>query len=325
MSCALFVLLTTSGGFAKLTQRKGVCDAAGIQGYTSSARETEMTMLKLDTTSDALVRLALEEDLGERGDVTTRAAVHPERHIRGQIIARAAGVIAGLPVVEAVYRRVDPALSVRLHSRDGERVTRGTLVCEVSGAAQSVLTGERVALNFLQRLSGIATLTARFVQAVAGTKAVILDTRKTTPGWRLLEKYAVRMGGGQNHRMGLYDMVMIKDNHIDAAGGITAAVAAVRASPEADGLPIVVEVKNLDELREVLPLDVDRVLLDNMDEAQMGQAVALAAGRVPLEASGNINLQRVAAVAATGVDFISVGALTHSAPALDLSMRLHMS
>ncbi|MBZ0288671.1 MAG: carboxylating nicotinate-nucleotide diphosphorylase, partial [Anaerolineae bacterium] len=198
----------------------------------------------------------------------------------------------------------------------------GTIICEVQGSGQSVLTGERVALNFLQRLSGIATLTAQFVGAAAGSKAVILDTRKTTPGWRSLEKYAVACGGGQNHRMGLYDMVMIKDNHIDAAGSITAAVNAVRSYPDAEGLAIEVEVKNLDELQEVLLLDVDRVMLDNMTDAQMRQAVAIAGGRVPLEASGNMSLERVASVAATGVDYISVGALTHSAPALDLSMRI---
>jgi nicotinate-nucleotide pyrophosphorylase (carboxylating) len=187
---------------------------------------------------------------------------------------------------------------------------------------QSLLTGERTALNFLQRLSGISTLTRKFVDAVAGTQAVILDTRKTTPGWRLLEKYAVRMGGGKNHRIGLYDAVMIKDNHIAAAGGVTAAVEQVRAYPAADGLPIIVEVERLSQLEEVLPLHVDQVLLDNMDEATMRQAVIIAAGRVPLEASGNMSLERAASVAATGVNFISVGALTHSAPAFDLSMRL---
>ena len=171
-------------------------------------------------------------------------------------------------------------------------------------------------------MSGIATLTAQFVGAVSGTKTVILDTRKTTPGWRLLEKYAVTQGGGHNHRIGLYDMVMIKDNHIDGAGSITAAVMAVRAYQPAAHIPIEVEVRNLDELREVLPLNVDRVLLDNMTDDQMREAVAITNGRVKLEASGNMNLERVPAVSATGVDFISVGVLTHSAPALDLSMKI---
>ena len=195
-------------------------------------------------------------------------------------------------------------------------------VAEVDGPLRAILAGERTALNFLGRLSGIATLTAQFAAAVYGTKARILDTRKTTPSWRSLEKYAVRMGGGVNHRIGLYDMVMIKDNHIDAAGGITQAVNAVRGSGLSDGLAIEVEVRTLDELREALSLNVERIMLDNMDEAMMREAVAITAGRTPLEASGNMSLDRVRAVAETGVDFISVGALTHSAPALDLSMKI---
>jgi nicotinate-nucleotide pyrophosphorylase (carboxylating) len=272
--------------------------------------------------AENLVELALLEDLGEREDVTSHATIPSATRISGRIVAKADGVIAGLPLVDRVYRRVDPSVKVSIQCEDGTWVSVGQAICEVVGSGQSVLTGERVALNFLQRLSGVATLTAQFVGAASGTKAVILDTRKTTPGWRSLEKYAVRMGGGQNHRIGLYDMVMVKDNHIDAAGSITAAVNAVRSYPEAEGLLIEVEVKNLDELWEVLPLDVDRVLLDNMSNAQMREAVRITAGRVPLEASGNMSLERVAAVAATGVDFISVGALTHSAPALDLSMRI---
>jgi nicotinate-nucleotide pyrophosphorylase (carboxylating) len=272
--------------------------------------------------ADALIKMALNEDLGERGDVTSRSTIPATTRIDGKIVAKAEGVIAGLPLVQKVYQQIEPSVVVVMRCQDGDHVSAGTLVCEVSGPAQPVLTGERVALNFLGHLSGIATLTAQFVRATRGTKTVILDTRKTTPGWRSLEKYAVRMGGGQNHRMGLYDMVMIKDNHIDSAGSITAAVNAVRANPQANGLPIEVEVRDLEELREVLPLDVDRVLLDNMSEAQMCEAVQLTAGRVPLEASGNMSLERVAAVAATGVDFISVGALTHSAPTLDLSMRI---
>ena len=281
-----------------------------------------MLALALEPQVDTLIRMALAEDLGDRGDVTSLSTVASGAIISGQVRAKSAGVIAGLDLFEAVYRQVDPALIVERIAADGDRVTPGTLVCTVTGAGRSVLTGERVALNFLQSLSGVATLTTAFVEAVAGTRAVILDTRKTTPGWRLLEKYAVRCGGGHNHRVGLYDMVLIKDNHIDAAGGITAAVRIVRASAVADGLAIEVEVKNLDELREALALNVDRILLDNMTDAQMRQAVAITAGRTKLEASGNMSLERVAAVAATGVDYISVGALTHSAPALDLSMRL---
>lgn len=278
--------------------------------------------MTLDETIQTLVRLALDEDLGERGDITSKATIAVDARIRGKIFAKAPGVIAGLAAAKAVYQCVDPNVVFEPQIEDGSLVVPGTLVCTVSGRGRSILTGERVALNFLQRLSGIATLTAQYVQAVVGTKAVILDTRKTTPSWRLLEKYAVRMGGGQNHRIGLYDMVMIKDNHIEAAGGISAAVGQVRAYPEAKGLPIILEVENLNQLREALELGVDRILLDNMDEATMREAVAITGGRIPLEASGNMTLERVAAVAATGVDFISVGALTHSAPALDLSMRL---
>lgn len=269
-----------------------------------------------------LVKLALDEDLGERGDVTSRATIPAGQRVHARITAKQAGVIAGLELVAAVYAQVDATVTVTPLAADGDAVTVGTVVCEVDGAGRSVLTGERVALNFLQRLSGVATVTAQFVAAVAGTKAVILDTRKTTPGWRRLEKYAVCMGGGANHRIGLYDMVLIKDNHIDAAGGITAAVAAVRAEPTARDLPVEVEVKDLDELREALGCGVDRILLDNMSLEQMREAAQVTAGRVPLEASGNMSLERVRAVAETGVDFISVGALTHSAPALDLSMRL---
>ncbi len=270
------------------------------------------------TAAQHLVDLALAEDLGDRGDVTSALSIPADAAITGRIRAKEAGVIAGLEIVRMVYAQIDPAVTVDLLVADGTPVEVGTVICEVRGAGRSVLSGERVALNFLQHLSGIASLTAKFVAAVKGTKAVILDTRKTTPGWRLLEKYAVRMGGGQNHRIGLYDMVLIKDNHIDAAGGITAAVTAAQAA----GLPIEVEVKNHDELCEALTLNVDRILLDNMNLQQMRQAVTVTAGHVPLEASGNMSLERVAAVAATGVDYISVGALTHSAPALDLSMRL---
>ena len=269
-----------------------------------------------------LVRLALDEDLADVGDVTSSAILPFDQHIHARIVAKHAGVICGLGLVKEVYRQVDPVVTVTLSRNDGDYVAEGNIVCDVEGAGRSVLAGERIALNFAQRLSGIATLTAQFVAAVEGTGATILDTRKTTPGWRALEKYAVRMGGGGNHRMGLYDMVLIKDNHIDAAGGITAAVGAVRAAENARGLAVEVEVKDLDELREALACRVDRILLDNMNLGQMREAVRVAAGRVPLEASGNMSLERVREVAETGVNFISVGALTHSAPALDLSMRL---
>jgi nicotinate-nucleotide pyrophosphorylase (carboxylating) len=279
----------------------------------------------LDQALKGLIELALAEDLGAAGDVTSIGTLSAEQSIHGRIIAKENGVIAGLKCVQEVYAMVDPSVVVNLHVQDGDAVTVGTLVCSVEGPGRSILTGERTALNFLQRLSGVASLTARYVAAVAGTSTRILDTRKTTPGWRALEKYAVRMGGGQNHRTGLYDMVLIKDNHIAAAGGIAAAVERVRETPAARDLLIEVEVETLEQLQVALGLYVDRILLDNMDTATMKAAVEMAAGRVALEASGNMTLDRVAEVAATGVDFISVGALTHSARALDLSMRLQIS
>ncbi len=266
-----------------------------------------------------LIELAIAEDIGP-GDATSEATLSAGRTLHARIVAKAAGVVAGLPVAEAVFTRVEPRIRFTSRVRDGAEVVPGDLVAEVSGPGRGMLAAERTALNFLQHLSGIATLTRAFVDAIACTPATILDTRKTHPGYRTLEKYAVRMGGGQNHRLGLYDMVLIKDNHIDAAGSITAAVGQARAArPD---LPIEVEVRNLDELRETLPLDVERIMLDNMSLDEMRVAVKIAAGRVGLEASGGVALQSVADVAATGVDYISVGALTHSASALDLSMRI---
>lgn len=267
-----------------------------------------------------LIELALREDLGP-GDVTTRATIPEGAWGRGAIVAKAHGVICGLPVAAEVFRAVDERISLTPHMRDGEPVQPGDAVAEVEGPLRGILAAERTALNFLCRLSGIATLTARFVDAVAPYRAVILDTRKTTPGWRHLEKYAVRCGGGRNHRMGLYDMVLIKDNHIAACGSVTEAVKRVRNAGVA--VPVEVEVRDLEELREALGLGVDRILLDNFSVEEMAEAVRIAAGRVPLEASGGVTLENVAEIAATGVDYISVGALTHSAPALDLSLELH--
>ncbi len=266
-----------------------------------------------------LIRLAIAEDIGT-GDATSNAILSPDLRLEAHIIAKQEGVVAGLPIAEAVFRRVDVDLHVIQRIHDGESVTPGDLVAEVYGPGRTMLAAERIALNFLQRLSGIATLTRAFVDAVSGTQVTILDTRKTHPGYRALEKYAVRMGGGQNHRMGLYDVIMIKDNHIDAAGSITKAVE--RARSTRPNLPIEVEVRDLDELREALTLDIDQIMLDNMSLEDMREAVALANGRVALEASGGVTLESVAAIAATGVDYISVGALTHSAPALDLSMKV---
>lgn len=281
--------------------------------------------MKLQENIETLVKLALEEDLGDAGDVTTLATIGPDVATSAQIVTKAEGVIAGLPALLSVYQQVDSSLSIALHVEDAQFLSSGTAVASLEGSARSLLTGERTALNFLQRLSGIATLTHQFVEAVRGTQARILDTRKTTPGWRLLEKYAVEMGGGMNHRMGLYDQVLIKDNHIAAAGGLQAAITQVRQHAIARELPMIVEVETLDQLQQALEFSPDRILLDNMDDTTMRQAVDITAGRVPLEASGNMSLERVAAVAASGVDYISIGALTHSAPALDLSMRIQIS
>ena len=264
-----------------------------------------------------LIELAIAEDIGP-GDATSEAVLPADLTLRGRIFSKGTGVVAGLPVAAAVFSRVNPALQFTACVRDGDGVCSGDLVAEVAGPGRGMLAAERIALNFLQRLSGIATLTRTFVDAIVGTGATILDTRKTHPGYRVLEKYAVRLGGAENHRMGLYDMVLIKDNHIEAAGFITAAVERARAVHPR--LPVEVEVKDLDELREALSLELDRIMLDNMDLEGMRAAVRLTGGRVPLEASGGISLERVSAVAATGVDYISVGALTHSAPVLDLSM-----
>jgi nicotinate-nucleotide pyrophosphorylase (carboxylating) len=265
-----------------------------------------------------IIRGALAEDIGS-GDVTSSWVLPRHLRLRGNLTAKAEGTIAGLEVARMVFLAVDDRMGFQTLVADGSSVSRGDVLATVEGPGEGMLSAERVALNFLQRMSGIATLTHRYVQTVGGTKAVILDTRKTVPGLRVLDKMAVRLGGGQNHRFGLYDMVLIKDNHIAAAGSITAAVHRVR-SHDAAKLLIEVEVKNLKELREALELGVDRIMLDNMDPGQMCEAVALTAGRVELEASGGITLDNVAAIAKTGVDYISVGALTHSAPALDISL-----
>ncbi|MCL6431642.1 MAG: carboxylating nicotinate-nucleotide diphosphorylase [Anaerolineae bacterium] len=266
------------------------------------------------------VARALAEDIGT-GDVTSQWVLPPELGGRGRFLVKESGVIAGLEVAAEVFRQVDPEVAWRTLIPDGSAVGPGDVVAEVAGRAQSLLSAERVALNFLQRMSGIATLARRYVEAVQGTRAIILDTRKTVPGLRVLDKLAVRIGGAANHRFGLFDMVLIKDNHIAAAGSIRAAVERARAHNRAR-LPIEVEVTNLDQLAEALSLGVDRILLDNMDLETMRRAVDYVDGRVELEASGGITLENVADVAATGVTHISVGALTHSVKALDISLEL---
>lgn len=267
-----------------------------------------------------LIQQALAEDIGE-GDVTTLSIVPPELWFEGRFIAKQAGVVAGLAVVRLTFGLLDERVQVKLKTTDGAWVEKGQVIATVAGPGRALLSGERVALNFLQRMSGIATLTRRFVERAQGSPAVILDTRKTAPGLRLLDKWAVRLGSGQNHRSGLYDMALIKENHITAAGSITAAVERVRAG-DPQNRPIEVEVKNLAELEEALSLGLDRILLDNMNLEEMRQAVQMAAGRTPLEASGNVELENVAAIAAIGVDYISVGKLTHSVTALDISLLL---
>jgi nicotinate-nucleotide pyrophosphorylase (carboxylating) len=268
---------------------------------------------------EPIVRHALEEDLGRAGDITSELTVEAGARATAKLVARKAGTIAGLIAAETAFRLVDPALKFSYEVADGTTVTAGTTLAVIEGTARAVLTGERVALNFAGRLSGVATATHALVEAVKGTKARIVCTRKTTPGLRVLEKYAVRCGGGFNHRFGLDDAVLIKDNHIVAAGGIKAAVGRVRA-----GLghmtKIEVEVDTLKQLEEALALGIDTILVDNMKPETLREAVALAKGRAVLEASGNVALSTVRAIAETGVDYISSGAITHSAPNLDLGL-----
>ena len=274
------------------------------------------TALPLDI-SQAIQR-ALAEDIGS-GDVTTDTIVPADALLRGRIVAKQDGVVAGLEVAKHVMLVLDTRISFTANVVEGSRITRGAVLADLDGPARALLTGERTALNFLGRMSGIATLTRRFVDAVSCTRAVILDTRKTAPGLRLTDKLAVQLGGGQNHRTGLFDMVLIKDNHIDFAGSITAAVERVRGS--GTKFEIEVETRTLDHVSEALALGVERILLDNMSIEMMRDAVALCAGRAKLEASGNVTLDNVLEVAGTGVDYISVGALTHSPRVFDVSLE----
>lgn len=272
---------------------------------------------------DRIVLAALAEDIGD-GDVTTDNTIPEDTRLTGRFLAKESGIVAGIHVVWRTFALLDPRVELLMLIGDGVCVERGQVIAQVSGPGRAILTGERVALNFLQRMSGIATATRAYVDAVADTHAVILDTRKTAPGLRLFDKWAVRLGGGSNHRIGLYDMALIKDNHIVAVGSITAAVRAVREG-DAKGRQIEVEVTNLAQLAEALATGVDRIMLDNMPLDTMAEAVRLTAGRVPLEASGGISMASVREVAETGVDFISVGALTHSVNALDISLDLQES
>jgi nicotinate-nucleotide pyrophosphorylase (carboxylating) len=268
---------------------------------------------------EAIVRLALAEDLSDRGDVTTQALVDASVTASAEILAREEGVIAGLEVAAHVFAQVDSEISFRSLVSDGDRVASGAQLAELEGPAGSLLTGERTALNFLGRMSGVASATSRFVEAVAGTEAKISDTRKTMPGLRALDKYAVRMGGGVNHRFGLYDAVMIKDNHLVTVGDITRAISNAKDSV-GPGTMIVVEVENLEQLGSIFDTRADRVLLDNMDLETLRRAVEMVGGRFVTEASGGVTLENVREIAKTGIDLISVGWITHSAPQLDLAL-----
>ena len=269
------------------------------------------------------IDIALREDLGE-GDTTTQFFVRGDLRALGRIVARERAVLAGTETAAGVFRRLNPTLNVEILQPDGTALSGGETILEVRGAAASILTAERVALNFLQRLSGIATLTRQFVEAIGKSRATILDTRKTTPGLRALEKAAVVAGGGSNHRSTLSDMVLIKDNHLSAGAGFSGFVAAIeRLRRERPGLRIEVEAEKLEQVRSFLEIDgIDVILLDNMEPTEMREAVAAGKGKVKFEASGGITLKNVRRIAATGVDYISVGALTHSARGIDLSLEL---
>ena len=273
----------------------------------------------ITTLDSSRIEAWLAEDIGP-GDVTTRATVGADRQLSARWVAKADGVVAGLAEARAVFSHLDPTVRFEPHVAEGARVTAGQTLVALTGSANAILSGERLALNIAQRLSGIATETRRYVDVVAAHPAQILDTRKTAPGLRDLDKKAVALGGGTNHRIGLYDLAMIKDNHIAAAGGITEAVAAVRGyAPE---IAIEVETTTLAEVDEALAAEVSMIMLDNMSPATMHEAVARVAGRARLEASGNVSQATVAEIAATGVDFISIGALTHSVTAFDISQRI---
>ena len=266
-----------------------------------------------------ILRLALEEDIGN-SDITTELLIPQGNRAKALLVAKGNFILAGMPFAKEVFDIIDNHTEFLVHFPEGSKVAKSDIIAEISGNTRTLLSCERVSLNVLQRLSGIATLTNLFVERVNGLNVKIVDTRKTTPGLRFMEKYAVRMGGGSNHRSGLYDGILIKDNHIEAAGSITAAVASARQAHHLS--KIEVEVENLNELNEALSAGADVVMLDNMSLDDMKKAVKISKGKVIIEASGNMTLERVRAVAETGVDLISVGALTHSAPAADISMKI---
>jgi nicotinate-nucleotide pyrophosphorylase (carboxylating) len=269
---------------------------------------------------EKLIRQALMEDIG-KGDITSEAIIPAEMEFHGKIITKENGIIAGLEVADQCFQQVNPNIEFHTQVVDGTAVQRGEILAHVKGSARDILKAERVALNFLQRMSGIATLTRKFVDAIQGTSAVLLDTRKTVPGLRVLDKWAVRLGGGGNHRFGLYDMILIKENHIRVAGSLEQAVDRVR-NHFGNKKFIEIEVTNLSELQEAIRLKVNRIMLDNMDLEDIQQSVHITAGRIPLEVSGNVTLENISAIARSGVQYISSGILTHSVKALDISLLL---
>ena len=277
-------------------------------------------LIKENILIDKIIEQALLEDIGT-GDITSESIVPYDLKAKGIIKTSEEGVVAGLDIAYLIFKKLDSEIIFQEKIKDGTKVTRGKVLAEISGSARTILKGERVALNFLQRMSGIATITSKFCQQVKDFPVRIFDTRKTTPGLRILEKYAVRMGGGHNHRFGLYDAVLIKDNHIAVAGGIKSAVNSVRKQIS-HTVKIEVEVENLSQLQEALKVQVDIIMLDNMDLETMKEAVKMVKGEALIEASGGITLEKVREIARTGVDLISVGALTHSVKALDISMEI---
>jgi len=277
---------------------------------------------ELRTACQSLIDLAIAEDLGELGDITTKALEHPNRQGKAQILFKENGIICGLEILDFVFFRFHNNIHSKTTQKDGDCLNAGDVVIDIYGPIASILSAERIVLNFLGRLSGIATLTHHFVQAVRDTGTTILDTRKTTPGWRILEKYAVRCGGGENHRHGLWDMFLIKENHIAAAGGIDNAVQQCRTFMAENQIkcPIEVEAQTLSDVELALSVHVDRIMLDNMSLQQMRTSKSIVGNQIPLEASGNVSLDNVKAIAETGVDYISIGSLTHSANAVDVTL-----
>ncbi|MFQ6082213.1 MAG: carboxylating nicotinate-nucleotide diphosphorylase [Candidatus Aminicenantia bacterium] len=267
-----------------------------------------------------LVDTALREDIPE-GDITSEALISPESYSKAIIMAKQKGVLAGIDVAELVFKRIDDSVCFEKKANDGQKFNKSDILAYLEGKTVSILKGERVALNFLQRMSGVATLTSKFVERIEGAKTQILDTRKTTPGIRALEKYAVRMGGGKNHRMSLSDMVLIKDNHLTIVGSISKAIKKVRQKIK-PGIKIEVETKNLDEVKQALDGGADIIMLDNMTLGEIERAVKIVKGRVPLEISGNINLNNIRQIAQLGVDYISIGRLTHSYKSIDISLEI---